>query len=216
MKVEKLEHTFKFSQNREEESRQNIITQLEKGDANAREIAAIIRDGRYRSRKAREMENSSWEPITIRQATESDIPTLARLFRETVLNVNSKDYDAGEVEVWASAGDDLANWRTRISDQYFVLSEFRETIFGFGSLAPDGYLDTMYVDSSHQGMGFGSDLLQELLRHAKASGIKRIHTQASITARPFFEHKGFQVVRENQRLLAGSSFTNYIMEIAVD
>jgi transcriptional regulator len=212
MKVQKLEHAFKFSQNRDEDSRQHIILHLENGDAQAREIAAIMRNGKYLSRSAKE--SQGWEPLTLRQAVEADIPTLARLFRETILNVNSKDYDARQVEVWASAGDDLANWRTRLAEQYFVLSEFRDTIFGFGSLTPDGYLDTMYVDSSHQGMGFGSDLLQDLLQHARSLGLKKIHTQASITAMPFFEKKGFRLVRE--RVLAGTPIVNYIMELPLD
>ena len=39
-----------------------------------------------------------------------------------------------------------------------------------------------------------------------------IITHASITARPFFENRGYQVVREQQVERQGVFLTNYVME----
>lgn len=40
----------------------------------------------------------------------------------------------------------------------------------------------------------------------------RITTHASITAKSFFEHKGYRAVREQQVLRDGISLTNFMME----
>jgi transcriptional regulator len=44
IEVTNLQHVFKLSQNRDEESYNNIIHQLQKGDNDAREIAAEMED----------------------------------------------------------------------------------------------------------------------------------------------------------------------------
>lgn len=49
IKVESLEHVFKFSQNRDAASKMNIIMHLEKGRPEEQEIARVMRDGRYQS-----------------------------------------------------------------------------------------------------------------------------------------------------------------------
>lgn len=49
VRVERLEHVFKFSQNRDAVSRENIIAHLEKGRPEEQEIARVMRNGRYRS-----------------------------------------------------------------------------------------------------------------------------------------------------------------------
>jgi transcriptional regulator len=43
MKVEKVEHVFKLSQNKDPQTFQSILTELDKGDANAVAVAAEMR-----------------------------------------------------------------------------------------------------------------------------------------------------------------------------
>ncbi|MBT7088103.1 GNAT family N-acetyltransferase, partial [bacterium] len=43
-------------------------------------------------------------------------------------------------------------------------------------------------------------------------GVKRVYTEASITAKPFFEKRGFKVIKEQQVEKRGVKLTNFQME----
>ena len=49
--------------------------------------------------------------LDIRRLAAQDIPEMRKLFRATVLTVNSKDYTKEEVEDWASCGDSVEHWK---------------------------------------------------------------------------------------------------------
>ena len=46
--------------------------------------------------------------FAIRVAQQSDVIELRDLYKNTVLEINRRDYSQEEVEDWASCGDDLA------------------------------------------------------------------------------------------------------------
>jgi putative acetyltransferase len=64
----------------------------------------------------------------------------------------------------------------------------------------------------HQGAGIGSRLLSDIETRARALGARRLYTEASLTARPFFQRRGFRVVRENEVERSGVRLRNVIME----
>ena len=82
-------------------------------------------------------------------------------------------------------------------------------LLGFGSIGPDGYLDLLYVrkDCQHQGIATVlCDFLETLYP------VDRVTVHASITARPFFEARGYRVLRAQQVERRGQLLTNYVME----
>ena len=69
----------------------------------------------------------------------------------------------------------------------------------------------MFVDPAHQGRGVARMLLAYIETRAQDQGIGRLFTEASITARPFFEKCGFDLIAEQEVLLRGQTFTNFRM-----
>jgi putative acetyltransferase len=47
---------------------------------------------------------------------------------------------------------------------------------------------------------------------ARRRGIVRLFTEASITARPFFEHSGFSLIAEQVVVCRGVEFVNFRMD----
>jgi putative acetyltransferase len=84
-------------------------------------------------------------------------------------------------------------------------------IVGFASLDSTGYLDFMYVHHACQSKGVATFLLKVILLRASALDMPHIVVDASITSRPFFEHKGFSLVRTQEVLVKGVHLTNYHM-----
>ena len=134
------------------------------------------------------------------------------LFQNTVLAVNSKDYSQAEVEDWASCGDDLSNIEEMIKTHYFIVAVNQQSqIVGFSSITSQGYLHSMFVHKDFQGKGIATMLLEEIERYAITAGIMRITSEVSLTARPFFEKKGYIVKEEQKRKANQLSLTNFWM-----
>ena len=148
----------------------------------------------------------------IRAALQSDAVELKKLFQNTVLAINRRDYSQAEVEDWASCGDDLSNIEDMIKTHYFIVAVNQQAeIVGFSSITPQGYLHSMFVHKDFQGEGIATMLLNEIEQYAIANGIIRITSEVSLTARPFFEKKGYIVEEEQKRKANQLSLTNFWM-----
>ncbi len=150
--------------------------------------------------------------FTIRIARLSDALEIKDLFQDTVLNINKRDYSKAEVEDWASCGNDLSHIKEMIKTHYFIVAVNQQSqIVGFSSITPQGYLHFMFVHKDFQGKGIATILLNEIEQHATATGIMRITSEVSLTARPFFEKRGY-VVEVEQKCKANRLFlTNFWM-----
>lgn len=148
----------------------------------------------------------------IRAALQSDAVELKNLFQNTVLAINRRDYSQAEVEDWASCGDDLSNIEDMIKTHYFIVAVNQQSeIVGFSSITPQGYLHSMFVHKDFQGEGIATMLLNEIEQYAITNGIIRITSEVSLTARPFFEKRGYIVEEEQKRKANQLSLTNFWM-----
>ena len=142
--------------------------------------------------------------MILRAYRSSDLPAVLSLFRDTVHTVNAGDYTPEQLDAWAPAQLDAAAWDASLLAHQTLVAEENGSILGFADLGPDGYLDRLYVHRDWQGRGVASALCDAL------PGAR--YTHASITARPFFEKRGWHVVREQQVERRGVRLTNFVME----
>ncbi|MFQ9894430.1 MAG: GNAT family N-acetyltransferase [Emergencia sp.] len=147
--------------------------------------------------------------MMIRGYTQQDCITLAELFWETVHTVNAKDYTKEQLDVWASGEVDFDEWNRSFLCHTTAVAEEDGKIIGFGDMDETGYLDRLYVHKDFQRKGVASAICS-WLEEAVPAG--RYTTYASVTARPFFEKRGFVIVQENQAVRSGVSLLNYYME----
>ena len=136
------------------------------------------------------------------------------LFRDCVHRVNSRDYASDQIEAWASTSIDHKAWGSRFDDRFAYVATEDDCIVGFTDMTRDGHLDRLFVSANHQGRGIARRLVEILLRDAFDHSIEEITTDASITAKPFFERMGFSVVREQSVECRGVWMTNYRMRRA--
>jgi putative acetyltransferase len=78
-------------------------------------------------------------------------------------------------------------------------------------LTYDGYLDRLFVHKDFQGQGIASALVDMLESEAKKLNLLEITTDSSITAKPFFKHKGYNIVRSHIVERKGVKLTNFKM-----
>lgn len=150
--------------------------------------------------------------MIIRPYAPADLDTLRQLFQDTVLTINRRDYTQAQVEAWASGAEDRSRWSDRLAAHHFVaVAELDSQIVGFAELAANGYIDCFYCHKDFQNQGIGTKLLDRLTAEARSLHLTQLFTEASITAKPFFERRGFQVVRSQQVERHGQVFTNFRM-----
>lgn len=148
----------------------------------------------------------------IRTYKESDLPHINQLFTQTVHTINTKDYAKNQLDVWAPQDRPFEHWQHIFRDSIVYVAEMDGVIVGFADLRPDGYLDHLFTHKDFQGQGIASALLQKLEEEARDLRLKELRTESSITAKPFFEKKGFVVTRKQDKPFKDMIFVNYLMK----
>jgi putative acetyltransferase len=149
--------------------------------------------------------------VKVRLYRPTDANALARLFTDTVRAINCADYSPEQIAAWAPDPPDLNHWRNRLSRRMVFVAENDDAVIGFVTFETDGHLDHLYVHHRFQRQGVARALCQRVEQEARSTGINRLFTEASITARPFFERIGFRVVAPQTIQHRGVSFTNFRM-----
>lgn len=145
----------------------------------------------------------------IREYKSADCEQMAELFYNTVHSINAKDYAEEQLNVWATGRVDLQEWNLSFLKHKTIVAIENDEIVGFGDIDDSGYLDRLYVHKDYQGMGVASAICNELEDSVKE---KIITTHASITAKPFFQQRGYRVVKEQKVIRQGIALANYVME----
>ena len=150
--------------------------------------------------------------MELRKYKSEDCTTLAELFFQTVHSINSKDYTNDQLDAWATGDVDISAWNRSFLNHNTLVAEINTTIVGFGDMDDNGYLDKLFVHKDYQGKGVATAIVNELEQQAVRHGVTLFSTHASITAKPFFEKRGYRVVRENTAVRCNIVLNNFIME----
>ena len=117
------------------------------------------------------------------------------IFRLNFTNIISNRAQSLKARLWMPVPDDTEG-----------------RIVGFTSIRNDGYLHSMFIHKDHQGEGIATALLQRIEAYVTEHGIREITSEVSITARPFFERKGYKVIYEQKALCNRLYIKNYWMK----
>ncbi|WP_217529420.1 GNAT family N-acetyltransferase [Vibrio metschnikovii] len=150
--------------------------------------------------------------IEIRKCQESDALDLWAIFYHTVRNVNLRDYSQAQVEAWAPDGFSSEIWQRKMNLLSPFVAEIDGKIVGYSDLQENGLIDHFFCHHEHQGRGVGRQLMEHVLRMGKLQGITRFYSEVSITARPFYERFGFNVIQEQTIEVRGQKLCNFVIE----
>ena len=150
--------------------------------------------------------------MNIRNYRSEDCKMILKLFYDTVHSVNSKDYNELQIEAWAPKDLDLAKWDSRLSNTYSVVVEKDNVIVGVGNINNTGYFDLLYTHKDFQGIGVATLIADKIEDYVYCNGIQMIRTDASITAKPFFEKRSYIVQKAQTVETRGQLFINFKMQ----
>lgn len=153
--------------------------------------------------------------IQVRPYTPADLNGIIDLFNGSVRQIASRDYNSAQIDAWAPIAVNTSLWSERLGRKPTFVAEYQSQVAGFSDLEPAGHIDMLFVHSEYQGLGVARTLMNHILLKARQQKLAELTTDASITARPFFERSGFRVLQEQDVQLRGQTFRNYRMARAL-
>lgn len=146
------------------------------------------------------------------QPFESDDPNLLiDLFIKSIQEIANKDYNSAQIKAWSQIN--IEQWLHKFKGLTTWVAKTKETsIIGFISLQPAHHIEMLYVHPIYQRIGVATQLLRQIEYWAMLHHINILITDASITAKPFFEKHQFTVVTPQQVHCRGQLLTNFQMK----
>lgn len=144
----------------------------------------------------------------IRAYRSSDIGEITELFFRTVRETTAGEYTEKQRAVWAPCRPDPDIWDRELRAHHTAVVLDKGIIVGFGDIHPSGFLDRLFVHAEHQRKGIGSILCCRLEK--AVPGTVTVH--ASLTARAFFEKRGYTVLAARTENRNGISLPYFLME----
>ncbi|RIU94736.1 GNAT family N-acetyltransferase [Oceanobacillus picturae] len=152
--------------------------------------------------------------MRMRAFQSADVNQMVSLFYDTVHAVNARDYTKEQLNAWAPQDEmdaKLINWEASFARNISYIAETNDEIVGFGDMTHNGYLDRLFVHKNFQGKGIATALMNRLESEARKIGLPTIETEASITAKPFFERRGYQLIEPQTIERKGITLINFKM-----
>lgn len=151
--------------------------------------------------------------VQIRKYQESDSRFLAEIYYHTIHNINTRDYSEEQVNAWAPTSClELDGWKKKWEKLPPIVATINNQIAGFAEFEENGHIDCFYVHHLFQGKYVGSALIKEIEQQALQKNISKIFAEVSITAKPFFLNRGFQVTKNQIVTIRGVELSNFVME----
>lgn len=123
--------------------------------------------------------------------------------------MNIKDYTEQQVNAWATGVADLEKWNRSFQEHFTYVAVENNLVIGFGDMDETGCLDRLFVHKDYQGQGVATVLCGQL---ESMAGIECITVYASVTAKPFFEKRGYKVIRKQEVERRGVFLYTYFMQ----
>lgn len=151
--------------------------------------------------------------ILIRTYEEQDAPFLAAIYFNTIHKINARDYSPKQINAWAPTSSlETEGWIKKWRKLSPIIAILDHKIVGFVEFEETGHIDCFYCHHEYQGCGVGTALINAIESKARKNNINKLFAEVSITARPFFEAQGFNVIKEQCVEIRGVTLTNFVME----
>lgn len=135
---------------------------------------------------------------------------LWKVYFSAIRMVCINNYSLRQIQAWAPDQFNMDVWAKKIQEINPFVAKIGSTVVGYADLQPDGLIDHFFVHGEHQSIGAGTMLMKSILQ--KGHHMEKLYSHVSITAKPFFKHYGFIVLKEQEIELRGEILINNVMQ----
>jgi putative acetyltransferase len=161
------------------------------------------------------MNSSAFPKPSLRPFLPADLPLLSEIRFAAIEELTVEDYDEAQRRAWASSADDEEAFAQSLEKGLTLVALISGGPVGFISLQNGGLIDQLYVHPAVARTGVASVLVEAIEKLAAARGTAMLATDASDTAKPLFEARGYQATRRNTIEIEGEYLGNTRMTKAL-
>lgn len=150
--------------------------------------------------------------MLLRRFEITDLDAVLDLYYDSVHRVMAQDYSEEALNALAPRQANRNYWENFLMKDYTVVVTEDDQIVGFGNVGKTGYLDLLYVSPDHLRQGIATMIADDLEAHARDLGARTLNTSSTITSRPFFEKRGYQMIQKQKTERHHVIVLAYLME----
>ncbi len=154
------------------------------------------------------MSAAAFPKPTLRPFLPADLPLLIEIRFSAIEELTGEDYDEGQRRAWASAVDDDEAFGRSLAKGLTLIALIGGGPVGFISLQEGGLIEQLYVHPAVARTGVASALVDAIEKLAAARGVAALAVNASDTAKPLFEKRGFVAERRSTISIEGEWLGN--------
>ena len=148
--------------------------------------------------------------MTIERYRQDMAPALLDVFYTSVRQGCKHHYSAEQLAAWAPESIDIKGFEQKMDALQPLIARLDSKIAGYADLQPSGLIDHFFVHGHCQKKRVGSALMHALLN--MGANLPLLYSHVSLTAKPFFEQNGFNVVKQQTVNVNGVDLENYYMK----
>lgn len=147
----------------------------------------------------------------LRPMLPDDVPALCSIFAASVEELTGDDYSVEQQEAWLSVIADEAAFAEKLAGELVLVATLEGSPVAFAALRGTDEIDLLYVHPSVARQGAATKLVDALEKLAAGRGAKKLTTDASDTAREFFDGRGYVAQHRNTVLRDDEWLSNTTM-----
>lgn len=154
--------------------------------------------------------------IKIREYANTDLSSLASIYRSSIEKIGRTRYSNDQVRVWSryfSTDEKFEKWL--LESEIFVATNNNEEVLGFSGLEKSQRISSLFVAPEVMRIGIGTELLKFSIAVATSRNSTFLTTEASEFSKPLFIKVGFQVLGIETNELAGVTIDRYPMRLTI-
>jgi putative acetyltransferase len=150
--------------------------------------------------------------LALRPFLPADTPLLAAIFEASIEQLTADEYDPGQQAAWAATAEDEDAFAQRLSGQLTLVATMDGAPVAFASLRGNDHIDMLYVHPAVARQGVATSLVDALEKLARARGAAKLTVDASDTAKPFFDKRGYSAQHRNAVAVGNEWLGNVSMQ----
>jgi putative acetyltransferase len=150
--------------------------------------------------------------LALRPFLPADAPLLAAIFEASIEQLTTDEYDPGQQAAWAATAEDGDAFAERLAGQLTLVATMDGAPVAFASLRGNDHIDMLYVHPAVARQGVATSLVDALEKLARARGAAKLTVDASDTAKPFFDKRGYAAQHRNAVAVGNEWLGNVSMQ----
>jgi putative acetyltransferase len=162
------------------------------------------------------MKADAFPKAALRPFLPQDGELLAQIFRDSIAELTGEDYSEAQQEAWIASADDEDAFTRRLASQLSLVATISGSPVGFISVKGKDHIDMLYVHPTVTLCGVATLLCDAAEKLTHSRGAAHLTVDASDTAQPFFQKRGY-VAQRRQTVACGDEWLgNTFMEKRFD